>query len=111
MRPPGESGLLAFGLTMAGRQEDETETRKRRLSFRAWHRGTREMDLMLGRFTDAHIGGFNEAEIASLEALMELPDPDIYNWIIGAAVPPDDVDMPLLLRIRDFHLGMSGASA
>lgn len=111
MRSPGESGLLAFGLTMAGQQENETEIRKRRLSFRAWHRGTREMDLMLGRFTDAHISGFSEAEMTSLEMLMELPDPDIYNWIIGAAVPPDGMDTLLLRRIRDFHLGKSGADA
>lgn len=96
---------------MAGRQENETEIRKRRISFRAWHRGTREMDLMLGRFTDAHIGDFSEAEMTSLETLMELPDPDIYNWIIGAAVPPDGMDTLLLRRIRDFHLGTSGANA
>jgi antitoxin CptB len=111
MRSPGESGLLAFGLTMADRQEDETEIRKRRVQFRAWHRGTREMDLLLGRFTDAHIGSMSKDEIASLEALMELPDPDIYNWIIGAAVPSEGMDTPLLHKIRDFHLGTSGAGA
>ena len=96
---------------MADRQEDETEIRKRRVQFRAWHRGTREMDLMLGRFTDAHIGSMSKDEIASLEALMKLPDPDIYNWIIGAAVPPKGMDTPLLHKIRDFHLGTNGAGA
>jgi antitoxin CptB len=110
MRSPGESGLLAFGLAMTDRQ-DESEIRKRRLSFRAWHRGTREMDLMLGRFTDAHIGGMSKDEIASLEALMNLPDPDLYNWIIGATVPPEGMDTMLLHKIRDFHLGTSGAGA
>lgn len=93
---------------MADRQENETEIRKRRVQFRAWHRGTREMDLMLGRFTDAHIGSMSKDEIDSLEALMDLPDPDIYNWIIGAAVPPEGMDTPLLHEIRDFHLGTSG---
>lgn len=83
---------------------DDIEYRKRRLRFRAWHRGTREMDLILGRFADASLAGLNEGEVGVLEALMEMPDPDLYNWIIGTKPTPDEFDTPLLQQIRAFHL-------
>jgi antitoxin CptB len=85
------------------------EARRRRLLFRAWHRGTREMDLLLGRFTEKHLAGLNEAEIETLEQLMEAPEPDIYYWIIGKVPTPAAYDTPLMRRIREFHLG-EGAS-
>lgn len=83
----------------------DIETRKRRILFRAWHRGTREMDLILGRFADASVGGFDEFEIGLLETLMEVPDPDLYNWIVGAKPVPSGFDTPVLKQIRDFHFG------
>jgi antitoxin CptB len=56
---------------------EDIEVRKRRMLFRAWHRGMREMDLILGRFADGNISRLSEHEIGLLEALMEMPDPDI----------------------------------
>jgi len=95
---------------MTDPQHDEAEIRKRRIVFRAWHRGTREMDLLLGRFTERFIDDLSDAEIAMLEQLMETPDPDIYNWLIGAAPVPAQCDTPLLRKIRAFHLGEGAAS-
>jgi antitoxin CptB len=95
---------------MTDPQHDEADIRRRRIVFRAWHRGTREMDLLLGRFTERFIGGMSEAEIAMLEQLMETPDPDIYNWLIGASPVPAEYDTPLLRKIRAFHLGESGTA-
>lgn len=95
---------------MADSASDDPEIRKRRLLFRAWHRGTREMDLLLGGFAEKCIGGLSDAEISSLESLMEMPDPDIYNWIVGAESPPAGYDTSLLYKIRDFHLGKSAPS-
>lgn len=96
---------------MTDPQHDESEVRKRRIVFRAWHRGTREMDLLLGRFTERFIGEMSEAEIAMFEHLMETPDPDIYNWLIGAVSVPTEYDTPLLRKIRAFHLGEGGAAS
>jgi antitoxin CptB len=96
---------------MTDPQHDEAEIRKRRIVFRAWHRGTREMDLLLGRFTERFIDDMSDAEIAMLEQLMETPDPDIYNWLIGAAPVPAQYDTPLLRKIRAFHLGEGGAAS
>jgi antitoxin CptB len=84
---------------------EDLDVRRRRLRFRAWHRGTREMDLLLGRFADTEISGLNEQDIGVFEALIEVPDPDLYNWILGAEEPPALYDTPLLHRLRAFHLG------
>lgn len=82
---------------------EDIEVRKRRMLFRAWHRGMREMDLILGRFADGHVSRLSEHEIGLLEALMEMPDPDIYGWITGAIPTPAEFDTPLLKKICDFH--------
>jgi antitoxin CptB len=84
---------------------EDSDVRRRRLRFRAWHRGTREMDLLLGRFADAEVAKFDEQSMASFEALLEVPDPDLYNWITGTEQIPALYDTPLLRRLRDFHLG------
>src|SRR4030088_3572001 len=84
---PGTSGLLAFGLdgkmTGSTRSSDGLDDRRKRLLFRCWHRGTREMDLILGRFADAEIAGLSDDEIARLECLIEVPDPDLYAALSG----------------------------
>jgi antitoxin CptB len=89
-------------------QFPDPAVRRRRLVFRAWHRGTREMDLLLGGFTEKVIGDLTDEQVTALELLMELPDPDIYNWIIGAAPTPPEYDTPILHEIRGFHLGKGG---
>lgn len=86
-------------------QPVDPDTRKRRLLFRAWHRGTREMDLMLGRFADSEIDRLGEAEIAAFEKLLDAPEPDIYHWIMGTLPPDPEYDAPLMRKIREFHLG------
>jgi antitoxin CptB len=100
--------VRAFGVdaTMTeSRSNEDLDVRKRRLRFRAWHRGTREMDLLLGRFADAEMARLDERDIGLFEALMEAPDPDLYNWITGTEETPALYDTPLLRRLRDFHLG------
>jgi antitoxin CptB len=79
------------------------DPRRKRLLFRSWHRGTREADLILGSFADQHLAGFDEAQLDHYEALLDVPDPDIFDWLTGRAVPPDDCDHDvtrLLLAFR-----------
>jgi antitoxin CptB len=99
--------VRAFGVVPMNesRSNEDSDVRRRRLHFRAWHRGTREMDLLLGRFADAEMARLDEQDIGAFEALIEVPDPDLYNWIIGAEEPPAPYHTPLLRRLRDFHLG------
>lgn len=82
---------------------DDDAVRRRKIGFRAWHRGTREMDLIMGRFADAELPRLDAAALDSFEALMEQPDPDLYKWVSGEAPVPRDVDAAFLARIRDFH--------
>jgi len=76
-----------------------SDIRRKRLAFRSWHRGTRESDLILGRFADAHLAGFNDGQLDRYEALLECADADLFDWITGrAALPPEhDHDVIRLL--------------
>ena len=77
--------------------------RRRRLRYRAWHRGTREMDLVLGPFADAHADTLSGEELQRLEGLMEEPDPQLLKWVMGQEAPPEHVDRLLLQRVIDFR--------
>jgi antitoxin CptB len=79
------------------------DVRRRRLAFRAWHRGMREVDLLLGRFADAHMAALTDEEVASFEALLEIPDRDILAWVVGEAEVPENMKSPALTRIIAFH--------
>jgi antitoxin CptB len=81
------------------------ETRRKRLRFRAWHRGTREMDLVVGRFADSVIDMLTDPALSEFEALIEASDPDLYDWIVGATPPPAAQNTEILRRVRAFHHG------
>ena len=66
--------------------------RLQRLRFRSWHRGTREMDLLMGSFADAHLGGFTDEQVGQYEAILELGDPDLYAWMTGTQTVPQEQD-------------------
>ena len=82
---------------------EELGMRRRRLRYRAWHRGTREMDLLLGPFADAHADSMSEEELQHLEGLMEEPDPQLLTWMLGQEPPPPRHDGPLLQRLIAFR--------
>ena len=89
---------------------DETSTqplpdsRRRRLLFRARHRGTRENDLLIGGFVAAGLSHFSDADIAALEAIMDIPDPVIGDFLTGRGPIPEGYDRALLQAMRDFAL-------
>ena len=79
---------------------NSNDLRRRRLLFRATHRGTHENDLMLGGFIRAYLDTLDDADLTALEALLELPDPDLADWLTGRAPIPPEQDTPMLRRIR-----------
>jgi antitoxin CptB len=87
---------LMSGSALSSAALDE---RRRRILFRAWRRGVREMDLIMGRFADAHLPTMNEDELAEFERLLEVPDPQVVAWIIGGEHPPREFDTPLFARL------------
>ncbi len=58
------------------------------------------MDLVMGRFADAHLATMTESELAEFERLLDAPDPQVLAWIIGGEAPPPEFDMALLARLR-----------
>ena len=77
----------------------DLDTRRRRLVFRANHRGTKEADLMIGGFVARHAAALTVAELDELEALLEHPDVDLADWLTGRRAPPEAVATPLFRRM------------
>jgi len=92
-------------MTGSTRSSDGLDDRRKRLLFRCWHRGTREMDLILGRFADAEIADLTDDELAQFEHLMDVPDPDLYAALIGNMSPAPDYANRLFDRINSFRAG------
>ena len=82
------------------------DERCRRASYRAWRRGTREMDLLLGRFADERFAvvrpGSEEQQLAAFEALLDETDGDIYDWLMSKP-PYQGQHQKLIAEIRAFH--------
>ena len=111
--PPGTSGLLALDLelqmTGSTRSSGGLDERRKRLLFRCWHRGTREMDLILGRFADAEIAELTDDELDQFEHLIEVPDPDLYAALTDKVTLAPQYAGRLFDRIKSFHPGDHGA--
>ena len=83
---------------------EDIAMRRKKLRYRAWHRGTREMDLVLGPYADAHTEAMDTADLDRLEALMSEEDPPLLTWVMGQAVPPAHIDLEFLAQvIADHH--------
>ena len=81
------------------------DPRRRRLLFRCWHRGIREMDLVLGRFADAQLASLTDRELDELERWLDVPDQQIFAWVNGMEPVPASYDTALFRRLREFHKG------
>jgi antitoxin CptB len=91
-------------MTGSTRSSGGLDDRRKRLLFRCWHRGTREMDLILGRFADAEIVGLTDGELGQLEHLIEVPDPDLYAALTGNVPLAPEYASKLFDRIKSFRL-------
>ena len=92
-------------MTGTTRSSGGLDDRRKRLLFRCWHRGTREMDLILGRFADATIGDLSEIELEQFERLIEVPDPDLYAALSSKALLAIEYRTPLFDRVKSFGAG------
>jgi len=88
------------GSTLAGGNLD---VRRRKLLFRAWHRGMREMDLILGQYADQYLPAFTDAELDEFEQLLEVLDRDLLKWVTGESPTPEEHDTPLFRDIIAFR--------
>ncbi len=88
---------------MTERSSEGLDVRRRKLLFRAWRRGVREMDLIVGRFADAHIEALDNTALDDFERLIEVPNADLYAWVVGDRGIPAGYDTAVLRQLITFH--------
>ncbi|MBI0539053.1 succinate dehydrogenase assembly factor 2 [Roseomonas sp. KE2513] len=82
-------------------EANELSPRRRRLLFRAAHRGTKETDLLIGGFVSDRIEAFSEQELDEVEEILELPDVDLTDWLSGRRPVPADLQSPMMRRLLE----------
>lgn len=78
---------------------EEIGKKRKRLIYRSWHRGTREMDLLMGSFADRYVPEFSPAELSQYEDILGYSDPDLYNWISGREECPSGLAGPVMKKL------------
>lgn len=94
-------------MTGTTRSSTGLDIRRRKLLFRSWHRGMRELDLVLGTFADAAVDDLTEVEIDQYERLLDIPDTELMGWITGERTIPAEHKTPLFERIMAFRRAMT----
>ena len=82
---------------------DDVASRRRRAAFRANHRGTKEMDWLIGRFADARVADMQPPMLAEFERLLQMPDPELHDMILYPEIAPAGEFVALIAQIRAFH--------
>jgi antitoxin CptB len=84
------------------------DIRLKRIRLRAWRRGFREADLILGPFADIHGPTLTDPQLDAFEALLDAPDQDVYGWIIGREPPPPPYDTDVMTMLQQFEPSRTG---
>ncbi len=79
------------------------DAHRRKLAFRAWRRGFREMDLIVGSFADAHLESFDAQQLDEFERLLAIPDWEVFAWLVGQKPVPDNHRGPVLDQLIAFR--------
>jgi antitoxin CptB len=90
-------------MTGSQRSSADLDPRRRRILFRSWHRGMREMDLIMGQFADQHIDTLTDEDLDEFERLIEVPDRDLLGWLTGEIATPGNYDQPVFRKVKAFH--------
>ena len=94
-------------MTGTTRSSEGLDARRRKLLFRSWHRGIREMDLILGGFADSSIGVLSDSELDEYETMLELQDADLLSWMTGEQPVPSAHDTTVFRKIVASRPAMS----
>lgn len=90
--------------TQDGSPEEPLDILRKKLRFRAWHRGTREVDLIMGSFADLFLDQFDHDKLHQFEALLDAPDLDVYDWIVRGEPVPDIYRNDVIEMLREFDV-------
>lgn len=83
---------------------EDIQTRRKRLLYRSWHRGTKELDLLLGKFAERYLGNLADSQLDAYEAILESDEHDIYGWLSGRLAVPAEHDNEVMTAILAFRL-------
>ena len=84
--------------------QNQLDERRKKLLYRSAYTGTKETDLLLGRFAQNHLFGLDERQLDDYEALLQIEDPRLYKWISGMETAPKEYQSDVLKLIKDFKL-------
>ncbi len=90
---------------------ETVETKSKRLLFRSKHRGTKEMDILLGGYYEENMQGFSEQQLSTFEGLLNEPDDDLYAWALGREAVPSEIDSDVLRGFIDSVRRRGGGSS
>jgi len=85
------------------RNEETADALRRKLLFRSRHRGSKELDLILGPFADSYVAAMSLEELSQFALLLEQSDPDIYDWLVGRETPSGSLNTPVLQKLLAFN--------
>jgi len=84
-------------------ETDPLEVSRKRLMFRSSYRGMKELDLVIGAFAKAHVAAFDAAELRQFEAILDVPDADLLDWLCAKSPVPRHMDTPVMKKLMDFE--------
>ena len=90
-------------MTGSERSSADLDYRRRKVLYRSWHRGMREVDLILGAFADSEIASLSDDELTTYEAFMSESDSDIFKWVMGEKPVPQQHDTVIFSRILSYR--------
>lgn len=82
---------------------NDLEKKRKQLLFRSWHRGTREMDLIMGSFADSNLSVFSGDELNTYDEILQMSDPDLYNWISGREPVPANITSSVMEKLIQYQ--------
>ncbi len=80
------------------------EHRRKKLKFRAWHRGIKEMDLILGKYADENLAQMSTAEMDRFSILLKQADDELYMWVSGVREVPEEFNNDIMKTLKSFHM-------
>ena len=95
--------FTAFHESVMDDDTDARQARIRKLSFRAWRRGFKEADIILGNFADDMLPEMSEADLDIFEVLLEVPDQDLYGWIIEREPTPMEWQSEIMSKLNIYY--------
>ncbi len=96
--------IVKVALYVDPMEMSDLDEERRRLLYRAMHRGFKEADIVVGQFAQANLAGMSDDELSEFTRLLDVPDQELYAWVIGRHPAPDNFNGPVLQKMQAFDV-------